>query len=378
MKRVCIFADFPISAIEGEFVGHGGGQGATWLPQLVEALAIYEDLEIHWCVFDKGRKDPKKLETKGQIFHLIPSLGVTLSLLSWRLIQRRAAKRLICELSPDVVHCWGSENLSGVAVSISPEISIFSMQGIVTHILKVGGGQGWRWALFAYFERRSLAKAAMVTSESQWGLDRVAEIIQNERTAKVEYGVFQGYYETEWNPLEEEPRILFAGRLTFLKGVDILLKVIENFRSRNWKIAFAGGGEFEERLRQLNDPKVELLGVLKTRELQKEMAKSWALVHPTRADTSPNVVKEARVIGLPVIVSPNGGQAEYVENGVDGLVVNGEDPERWFQAMDEILSDFEKCRQMGKVNHEHYRDYFRVEKTASQFADIYRSISLFN
>ena len=72
-------------------------------------------------------------------------------------------------------------------------------------------------------------------------------------------------------------------------------------------------------LRELNDPSIEVLGMLKTNDVQAQMSKAWALVTPTRADTSPNVVKEARVIGLPIIGSPNGGHAEYIDHGNDGF-----------------------------------------------------------
>jgi glycosyltransferase involved in cell wall biosynthesis len=133
----------------------------------------------------------------------------------------------------------------------------------------------------------------------------------------------------------------------------------------------ACGGYLQEALRSLNDPMVEVLGIIKTPELQSRMARAWALIHPSRADTSPNVVKEARVIGLPVIGSPHGGHAEYIEHGKDGLIVDNEDPEAWFNAINDLASNCQLCRSMGLARHEHFRECFRPEKTAGAFLDLY-------
>jgi glycosyltransferase involved in cell wall biosynthesis len=159
-----------------------------------------------------------------------------------------------------------------------------------------------------------------------------------------------------------------------LKGIDILLEMLRRHPQRPWTMVFAGGGYLGDALRALNDPSVEVLGMLRTEQVQAEMSKAWALVLPSRADTSPNVVKEARVIGLPVVGSPHGGHAEYIEHDKDGFIVDSEDPEAWFEALDRLCKDYALCRTMGSARHEHFRDYFRPEKTAEAFLDLYREM----
>jgi glycosyltransferase involved in cell wall biosynthesis len=104
------------------------------------------------------------------------------------------------------------------------------------------------------------------------------------------------------------------------------------------------------------------------------MSRAWALVIPSRADTSPNVVKEARVVGMPIIASPHGGQAGYVRHEEDGLLVTTADPHDWFQAMMSLTTDFEKTRRFGAINHERYRDYFRPQNTSRAFLELYRKL----
>jgi glycosyltransferase involved in cell wall biosynthesis len=113
--------------------------------------------------------------------------------------------------------------------------------------------------------------------------------------------------------------------------------------------------------------------MLKTEQVQQEMSKAWGLVMPSRADTSPNVVKESRVIGLPVVGSPHGGHAEYIAHGKDGLIVESSNADAWFQSINSLAMSYQLCRDMGNYRHEHFRGYFRPEKTAEAFLNLYRA-----
>jgi glycosyltransferase involved in cell wall biosynthesis len=205
-------------------------------------------------------------------------------------------------------------------------------------------------------------------------MNQVASIVPGKFLRQVEYGVNPSYYQVSWHPDATKPRIIFVGSLTRLKGVDILLEMLKRHPQRPWKMIFAGDGYLADALRNLNDPNVEVLGMIKSDQVQAEMAKAWALVMPSRADTSPNVVKEARVIGLPVIGSPNGGHAEYIVHGKDGFIVPSEDPNEWFNALNQLASDFDLCQSMGTARHEFFREYFRPEKTAEAFLELYREM----
>lgn len=373
MKKICIFAQFPIGVLENPMAGRGGGHAATWLPQLARAWESQNQFEIHWCVLDKN---PQETTTTAwnQWFHQLPSGSITSGLLTARWPQRMACREIIKQIKPDLIHCWGTETLNGAALFEFKGLSILSMQGVVTALAKTGHLQGWRWRLFEAYEASTIRRASRVTSESQWGLDRVNEIVPQKCSQKIEYGVFPSFYEVPWKPIKSEPRFLFAGGLGALKGADIILETLRSYPQRNWTMAFAGDGPLAQALRELNDPKVEILGTLKTNELQQEMAKAWAIVVPSRADTSPNVVKESRVIGLPVVGSPHGGHAEYIDHGKDGFIVPSEDPNDWFNALNQLASDYDLCQSMGTARHEFFREYFRPEKTAEAFLDLYREM----
>lgn len=371
---IAILAQFPFDLLDGEMGGRGAGQLATWLPQLAMAWQKQSEFDLHWCVIAHKGKTTRTVEKWGQTFHLIPSPSITASMLLARWPQRFLYSRLFRRIKPDLIHCWGTENLYGAALMEFNGPSILSMQGIIQTCYRTGALKGWRWQLFKNWEPTTVRAATMVTCESQWGIDRIHDFAPGKDTKKIEYGVFPTFYEVQWNPDPSDPLILVAGGLNALKGTDILVKLLSQRSDLGWRIVFAGTGSLGKCLAELNHPKVELAGMLTTSELQLRMSRAWALVHPARADTSPNVVKEARVIGLPVIGSPHGGHSNYVEHGVDGFIVRSEDPDEWSSAIGCLASDFELTRKMGSVNHEKYRDVFQPRHTADSFLSLYKEM----
>jgi glycosyltransferase involved in cell wall biosynthesis len=104
------------------------------------------------------------------------------------------------------------------------------------------------------------------------------------------------------------------------------------------------------------------------------LQKASGLILPTRADTSPNVVKEARVVGLPVITSPQGGQTTYLKDGEDGFLVPCHAISELTSAIAQLSRNPEKVRAMGEAGKSRYREQLRAKVTAQAFSSLYRKI----
>ena len=374
LPRICIFADFPVGALDSEAAGRGAGQMATWLPQLARAFGESRDLDLHWCVLCKHLRRSRTVRAWNQTFHLLPGGRLTTGLLfnHWR--PRRTFRRLLDQLRPDLVHCWGTENLNSAALWEFNGPSILSMQGLVEVYMRVGKLPGWRWRLMREWEPRALARATVVTAESAWGLDKLRAQVPGLELRQIEYGVAESYFDVTWSPDPARPRILFGGTLHEIKGFDILLEVLALRPNPPWTLVVAGSGPLEQRLLALQHPAVEFRGMLTTREVQSELARAWALVLPSRADTSPNIVKEARVVGLPLVVSPHGGHSAYVRDGVDGRRVDSASARDWAAALDEMAGDWDRCRVFGARGREAYREIFLPGRTSEAFLALYREM----
>jgi glycosyltransferase involved in cell wall biosynthesis len=158
------------------------------------------------------------------------------------------------------------------------------------------------------------------------------------------------------------------------KGVDVLLEALQQLSGCSWKVKFAGDGPLRKNVESCGLPNVEWLGVLPWVDLQREMRHATCLVHPTLADSSPNVVKEARVIGLPVITTRHGGQAGYIRDGENGVIVEPLDASGLASALTRVMDDPQLARRMGATRHAEDRDYFRASRTARGFMEIYEEL----
>ena len=371
MRRILILACYPIHLIpEFGSIKHNGTY-ATWLPQLVDNFERDCDLDIHWLVFSKSVSAQKEVRFKGQTFHVLPRKKLSLQACTMYVTERAKVKKIISYLAPDVVHAWGTEEGYGLCASDFEGHSILSMQGIMSYYCKIVKSPHWLQRLQACYERYVFKRIKSITCESKWGIGILKDLGVQVPIIQIEHGVHPNFYEAKWSPLEEVPCAFFAGSVSEAKGVGDLVDAFSRPELAKYKLMIAGDGPMMGDIAKMKLPNVELLGRIPQNEIIEHLERSWCLVHPTRVDTSPNVVKEARVVGLPVVTTPCGGQSDYIEDGRNGQLVNPGDIEKLVRALSSILSDLEVCKQFGMTTHERERDYFNSAHTAERLKCLY-------
>jgi glycosyltransferase involved in cell wall biosynthesis len=373
--KVAILADISIQALLNTPLGRGGRQLSTWLPQLAQALSRETDLEITWIILTKEVKERRVTLLLGQVFYEIPKGSLTLDIITGHFFARSKLQSILDQIKPDIIHVWGSEGSYPSVLKKATVPTVMSMQGILSEYDRIGSFRdNWRMRLLSWYEKRWVPLATLVTSESEWGMEKVRCIAPHADCRIVEYGVNPSFYDLKWDPLASEPCVLYSGGRDWRKGYDLLMAALRLPPVPSWKCWIAGGGLTQDDAAKIPD-NVEVLGNLTWRELQDRMSKAWLLVLPTRGDTSPNAVKEARVVGLPVITTPHGGQVGYIHDGENGFIVDPLTSESLRSAMDTLMSDYSLTRKMGATHHEKDTEYFRPEHTAVAFGRIYRELT---
>ena len=119
-----------------------------------------------------------------------------------------------------------------------------------------------------------------------------------------------------------ELRVLYAGRLTSEKGVDLLT---ESFLRAHrieprLHLLLAGGGPEEEELRARLGERATFLGWLQGEDLARAYASADLFLFCSRTDTYGQVVLEAGASGLPVVAVGEGGPAALIENRHTGIL----------------------------------------------------------
>jgi glycosyltransferase involved in cell wall biosynthesis len=371
--RVAILAQFPIHLLpEFAHLGEPLRHYATWLPQLSASFASATDFEFHWITLTTEVTAPQTVTFQNQTFHLLPT--ATRRRASTLFAQdRKAIATVLDRIAPDLVHGWGTEDVYALAAVTSGYRNLVSMAGLLSYyVLKTKMHP--RDYFQAMVELFVLRKAERITVETEWGRK-----ILRRRTSRpidlVEYGVRPTFFEAKWDPDPARPTALFVGSISPRKGIQDLIPAFNDDRLKNAEliVAGAGSGPWADALRSSSPPNVRWLGQVSPAEIRQELQRAWCLVLPTRCDTSPNVVKEARVIGLPIVTTSEGGQSDYIQQGKNGFLVNPGEVLNLSIRLAELLTELQNCREMGAWRHNQAREHFRPTRTAELFLQNYRT-----
>jgi glycosyltransferase involved in cell wall biosynthesis len=125
-----------------------------------------------------------------------------------------------------------------------------------------------------------------------------------------------------------ELRVLYAGRLTKEKGVDLLAESFLRARGRDPRLhlLLAGGGPEEEGLRKRLGDAATFLGWLEGEELGRAYASADLFLFCSETDTFGQVIIEAQASGLPVVAVDAGGPASLIRDRETGRLCPA-DPE---------------------------------------------------
>lgn len=373
MKKIAILAAFPLHHLKGFGKAfQPKGHYATWLPQTAEAWDGQKEVEIHWIVMSELVQERRDVSEWGQMFHVLPTTQRGRSTTLFR-EDRRAIGAVLDEIRADLVHGWGTEDVYGLAAVLSGRPNIVSMQGILSYYA-LKNRMPARSYLQAMLELFILWKAEKVTTESEWGRNVVLRRNPLAKVELVEYGVQQVFFQTKWEPEEKNPFALFVGGVSPRKGIQDLVEAFRDPKLSGGELIVIGGGEGEwsENLQKSAPSNIRWLGRKTAEETAQYMSKAWCLVLPTRADTSPNVVKEARVVGLSVITTKRGGQASYVRDGEDGYFVECGDVNGLIGRLETVLGSFSKAKEMGGEGKKRYRNLFLAKDTSEFFIKLYK------
>lgn len=166
--------------------------------------------------------------------------------------------------------------------------------------------------------------------------------------------------DTSYVPYPESNVISFASVARFdvnFKGQDILLQILSGneWKAREWKLNFYGSGDDEKYLKkltafyELND-KVEFKGqVSDVREIWKN---NHALLMPSIAEGKPLALEEAMVCGRVSVVSDVAGNAELVDDGVNGYIASSFLPGPFSKALERAWAERSQWQHKGKLAHE--------------------------
>jgi glycosyltransferase involved in cell wall biosynthesis len=169
--------------------------------------------------------------------------------------------------------------------------------------------------------------------------------------------------------------VLYVGRLSKEKNLEALLDAFARVRATRPDVALllVGDGPHAAALAALGSPDVVQTGALHGEELAAVYASADVLAFPSETETFGNVVVEAQASGLPVVVAAAGAAHEHVQQGITGLVVDGQ-PFELATAIATLLDDAALRARLGRAAHR-FAQRHDLEVAARAGFELYRQLT---
>jgi glycosyltransferase involved in cell wall biosynthesis len=180
----------------------------------------------------------------------------------------------------------------------------------------------------------------------------------------------------------ERMRFLTLGSFEPRKGQDVLAEAISKMdcatRERcSFKMAgrVLDGAFYDELKMAVADlGQVELIDALDHASALKLLNETDVVVLPSRDETMPIVILEAMGLGKAVISADVGGVCEWLRDGMNGLVVERENPAALAEALATCANKPELVKQLQAAGRRTFDRHFTLDRFASRFAALLLSM----
>lgn len=186
----------------------------------------------------------------------------------------------------------------------------------------------------------------------------------------------------------ERVRLMSIARLVEKKGIDFAVRAAAGLVTRGYNVEYEVIGDGPERgalmrlIEQLDmGMRIRLAGPRPHSETLAALNRAHLLIAPsvTAADGDqegiPNVVKEAMALGLPVIATRHGGNAELVEHGVSGYLVPERDVTALANGIAELIDASDRWPSFGRAGRRKVETEFDARRLAVELSDIYLRVA---
>jgi|SRR5579871_676973 len=152
-----------------------------------------------------------------------------------------------------------------------------------------------------------------------------------------------------WGVGENDPVVLYVGRLAAEKNIELLFQAFEAIRSvhRTARLVLVGDGPEGRRLRRRH-PHAVFTGPLRGAALASSYASADLFLFPSLTETFGNVTMEALASGLAVVAFDYAAAGEHIVNGVSGALVPFGDAPAFVSAARRTAADISVIRAMGR------------------------------
>ena len=245
----------------------------------------------------------------------------------------------------DVVHAWNVPS-AFIMKHIKAKKKILSVHGVYSQQVKM---------------LHSKLTGSIVSSKESQVLDWADILTTDSKVVQLEYKKKLGK-DFEYIPAPLDPKrfinipnvkknpkqVVYLGRDSFEKGIDILEKIEPNI-----------------------DGNVKYCTSLEWSKAMEVLKSSQMLVLPSRIESVPQSILEAFYLKIPVVATNVGGVHELVSDNKTGLLVTPNNSEELLEKINHLLNDVELCNRLANNAYEFVMKNFSWEVLLPKYIKLY-------
>lgn len=151
----------------------------------------------------------------------------------------------------------------------------------------------------------------------------------------------------------EKLKIIFAGRPTLSKGIQYLIKILDQL-DFPWELEIAGSlvespSQISQELNEFfKDPRCSFLGQISNKNLIEKMKQSHVFILPSLFEGFGQVLLEALSCSLPIITTNNTGGLDIIDDGKNGYLTPIRDTKKTIEILNNFYQDEEFRRSIAR------------------------------
>jgi glycosyltransferase involved in cell wall biosynthesis len=261
-----------------------------------------------------------------------------------------------------------------------PGYSWFYGQKIVDTFAKTYTYSIGKWILESY-DRLILLYTRAARDAERFGIspERILTIPNGVDFENFKLSLDADEMRTSLSIAEDEKVLLFVGRLSRVKRVEILIKLTQQLLKEgvHIKTIIVGDGPlrpFYEKLAAPIQKHIIFTGWLKRRQTYKYFPIADVFVLPSMSEGLPTVLLDACAAGKPSVASNVNGVPDIVVHGETGYLVENSDVNAYMQYVKRLLTNEDLARRMGAQATKHVKENFNWDVIVDKYEKLYQGI----
>ena len=227
----------------------------------------------------------------------------------------------------------------------------------------------------------------LIVLNNELSIDAINMGIHKEKTHVIPNGIdFEQFNpDVEDNGLKkelfiknDEKVLLFVGRLSLVKRIDILIDVTEKLSRDGFKIKtiIVGDGEYKDYYKQLvkSLDNIIFINSVPNSDVPKFFGIADIFVLPSLSEGLPNVLLEASASGIPIVATKTGGIPDIVIHGKTGFLAESGNVQSFYNYIELLLNNDSLSQKFGKNAIKHVKNKFGWDVIIKKYETLYEKV----